>query len=153
MKNLALFLLTFLFTITSFSQSFKQEIELMQSIYGMDKKEVVAEFIEVNDNQKEAFWKLYDEYEVKRNELGKKKIEIILKYINDYGEIKPAQAEMMMSQSIPLRKSSAGLIDTYYKKIKNKTDPVVAVQFYQIENYLSALIRIKLLEDVFITKK
>jgi hypothetical protein len=153
MKKLSLLLVTFLFTIFGFSQSFKQEIELLQSIYGMDKKEVVAEFIEINDNQKEVFWKLYDEYEVKRNELGKKKFEIILKYINDYGEIKPAQAEMMMNQSIPLRKSSAGLIDTYYKKIKNKTDPVVAVQFYQIENYLSALIRIKLLEEVFITKK
>ncbi len=152
MRKLLLFALT-IFTISAFSQSFDDEVKLMQSVYGMDKKEVVAEFIELNDSQKEAFWKLYDEYEVKRNRLGKKKFTIIWDYVNDYGEIKPEDAEMIMNESIPLRKESSELIDTYYRKIKNKTDAVVAVQFYQIENYLAALIRIKLLEEVFITKQ
>jgi len=153
MKKLLFIVLTLTYSITGFSQSFQDEVKLMQSIYGMDKKEIVAEFIELNSGQEEVFWKLYDEYEVKRKELGEKRFEIIWNYVNDYGEIKPEDAEMMMNESIPLRKRSDELVDTYYKKIKNKTDPVVAVQFYQIENYLSDLIRIKLLEEVFITKQ
>jgi len=153
MKKLLFIVLTLTYSITGFSQSFQDEVKLMQSIYGMDKKEIVAEFIELNSGQEEVFWKLYDEYEVKRKELGEKRFEIIWNYVNDYGEIKPEDAEMMMNESIPLRKRSDELVDTYYTKIKNKTDPVVAVQFYQIENYLSDLIRIKLLEEVFITKQ
>lgn len=153
MKKIVFLILTLVVVTTGFSQSFQDEVKMMQSIYGMDKKDIVAEFIELNTSQEDAFWKLYDEYEVKRKEIGKKKFEIIWNYVNDYGEIKPEDAEMMMNESIPLRKRSDELIDTYYKKIKNKTDPVVAVQFYQIENYLSDLIRIKLLEEVFITKQ
>ena len=153
MKKIVFLVLAFVVTTTGISQTFQDEVKLMQSIYGMDKKDIVAEFIELNSGQEDAFWKLYDEYEVKRKEIGKKKFEIIWNYVNDYGEIKPEDAEMMMNESIPLRKRSDELVDTYYKKIKNKTDPVVAVQFYQIENYLSDLIRIKLLEEVFITKQ
>ena len=153
MKKIVFLVLAFVVTTTGISQTFQDEVKLMQSIYGMDKKEIVAEFIELNSGQEEVFWKLYDEYEVKRKELGEKRFEIIWNYVNDYGEIKPEDAEMMMNESIPLRKRSDELVDTYYTKIKNKTDPVVAVQFYQIENYLSDLIRIKLLEEVFITKQ
>ena len=153
MKKIVFLVLVLVVATTGISQTFQDEVKLMQSIYGMDKKDIVAEFIELNSGQEDAFWKLYDEYEVKRKEIGKKKFEIIWNYVNDYGEIKPEDAEMMMNESIPLRKRSDELVDTYYKKIKNKTDPVVAVQFYQIENYLSDLIRIKLLEEVFITKQ
>jgi len=153
MKKIVFLVLVLVVATTGISQTFQDEVKLMQSIYGMDKKDIVAEFIELNSGQEDAFWKLYDEYEVKRKEIGKKKFEIIWNYVNDYGEIKPEDAETMMNESIPLRKRSDDLVDTYYKKIKNKTDPVVAVQFYQIENYLSDLIRIKLLEEVFITKQ
>jgi hypothetical protein len=153
MKKVLPLIIAILSFTTAFSQSFKDEVNLIQTIYGKDKKELVAEFVELNSDQEAAFWKLYDEYEVKRKELGEKRFEIIWNYVSDYGEIKPEDAEMMMNESIPLRKRSDDLVDTYYKKIKNKTDPVVAVQFYQIENYLSDLIRIKLLEELFITKQ
>ena len=45
------------------------------------------------------------------------------------------------------------LIDSYYKKVKTKTDPIVAMQFYQIENYLADVIRMELLEEIYTTKK
>jgi len=57
-----------------------------------------------------------------------------------------------MKDAISLRKSSEKLIDSYYKKIKKKTDPVVAMQFYQIETYISNLIRSEILEELFVTK-
>lgn len=152
MKKLSLLFICLFISVSAISQSFQDEVNLLQSVYGMDKKSIVTEFIELNESQKEVFWKLYDEYEVKRKEIGKKKFTIIWDYVNDYGKIKPEDAEMLMNESIPLRKKSGQLIDSYYHKIKNKTDPVVAVQFYQIENYLASLIRIKLLEKVFITK-
>jgi len=43
----------------------------MQSIFGMEKKAIVDAFVKVEDAQKDAFWKIYDEYETARKELGK----------------------------------------------------------------------------------
>lgn len=154
MKKTTLFIVTFLFVTIGYAQSsYQDEVQLMQSLYGMQKKELVAQFVELNDSQSTEFWALYDEYEVKRKEIGKKKFELIFNYVNDYGQIKAEDANMFMKEAIPLRKKSDELVDHYYNKLKNKIDPVVAVQFYQIENYLSDIVRLELLGELYITKE
>jgi len=153
MKKITLVLVFICFAFQGFAQAYDDDLKLVQSVYGMEKKEVVGQFVELTDSQNDEFWKLYDEYEIKRQKLGKKGYDIFWNYVNDYGSIKPADAEMFMKEVIPLRKSSDELVRTYYNKIKNKTDAVVATQFYQIENYLADMVRTELLENLYISKK
>jgi len=141
------------FSLNFFAQSNQDEIELMQSLYGMEKRDIVAEFIELSEVQEQEFWALYNEYENERKELGKKKFQLLQSYVDDYGQVKAEDADNFMKQAIPLRIKSDKLTDNYYKKIKTKTDPIVAMQFYQIENYLADAIRMELLEDIYTTKK
>ncbi len=147
--------LLFIFFISFgiFAQSNQDEIQLMQSLYGMEKRDIVAEFVELRETQESDFWALYDAYEIQRKELGKQRYALLLRYVNDYGEVKPQDADRFMNEAIPLRIKSDKLTDSYYKKIKAKTDPVVAMQFYQIENYLADAIRMELLEEIYINKK
>ena len=141
------------FSLNFFAQSNQDEIELMQSLYGMEKRDIVAEFIELSEVQEQEFWALYNEYENERKELGKKKFQLLQSYVDDYGQVKAEDADNFMKQAIPLRIKSDKLTDNYYKKIKTKTDPIVAMQFYQIENYLADAIKMELLEDIYTTKK
>ena len=55
------------------AQSNKEDIDLIQAAYGKDKKAIVAEFIQLEGAKKDAFWKLYDQYETERKTLGKKR--------------------------------------------------------------------------------
>ncbi|WKK64641.1 hypothetical protein [Lutimonas zeaxanthinifaciens] len=135
------------------SQSNQDELQLMQSLYGMEKRDIVAEFVELSEAQENEFWVLYDEYENKRKALGQERFDLLQRYVNDYGEVRPENAENFMKQAIPIRIKTDKLRDTYYQKIKSRTDPVVAMQFYQIENYLSDAIRMELLEEIYTTKK
>ena len=148
----ALILLIFLST-GSLAQNNPDELQLMQSLYGMEKRDIVAEFVELNEYQEAEFWKLYDAYELKRQELGKERFRILSSYVNDYGEVKPEKAERFMNQAISLRIKTDKLVDGYYKKIKTATDPVVAMQFYQIEVYLADVIRLELLEEIYTSKE
>ena len=149
--------LLFLFAIFTFSfgmsQGSQDELQLMQSLYGMEKRDIVSEFIELNDSQEQEFWFLYDEYEVKRKDIGKERFKLLTSYVDDYGQVKPQDADNFMKQAIPLRIKSDKLVDNYYKRIKSRTDPIVAMQFYQIENYLADVIRMELLEEIYTTKK
>lgn len=147
----AIFMIS-LFNI-NIAQTNQDEIQLMQSIYGMEKRDIVAEFVELNESQEKEFWSLYDEYELQRQEIGKERFRILTNYVNDFGEVKPQDADNFMKQAIPLRIKADKLLDSYYKKVKTKTDPIVAMQFYQIENYLSDAIRMEILEEIYITKK
>ena len=151
-KLLSLVFIVFL-SFSSFAQSNQDEVQLMQSLYGMERRDIVAEFVELSEAQETEFWELYDEYENQRKELGKRKLQLLQRYVDDYGQVKPEDADSFMKQAIPLRIDSDKLIDNYYKKIKSRTDPIVAMQFYQIENYLSDAIKMELLEDIYTTKK
>ncbi len=153
MKKISVLIIAFLFAGITQAQTEKDEVAMIQSLFGMQKKEWVAKYIELNKNQETEFWSLYDEYENKRKEFGEKKFDLLLKYVDEYGEIKAENADIFMKDAISLRKKSEKLVDSYYKKIKKKTDPVVAMQFYQIETYISNLIRSEILEELFVTKK
>ncbi len=145
----ALFLASFAYT-----QSNKEEIDLLQAAFGMDKKSVVTDFVKPSATQKAAFWKLYDEYETQRKDLGKQRIELLKQYADHYFDMTSEQADAWMKKVIELQKRTDNLIVTYYGKIKLISDAIVATQFYQIENYILTTIRMQLLQNVpFLQKK
>ena len=146
---IVLFLSTYSF---SFGQENADEIQLLQSLYGMDKRSIIEEFVEIDQSQSNSFWELYEEYEVKRKALGQKRFALLKKYVDEFGEVSEKDASNFMKEAIGLRIKSDNLKDSYYKKLSTATDPVVAMQFYQIETYLSDLIRQELLEGIYTSK-
>lgn len=120
----------------------------------MDKKAVVADFVTPSPAQKDAFWKLYDEYETQRKALGQQRIKLLEQYADSYATLTPAQADAWTKQVIELQKKTDNLIVTYYDKVKVISDGLVATQFYQIENYILTAIRMQILHNVpFVTKQ
>jgi hypothetical protein len=135
------------------AQSNKEEVDLMQAAFGMDKKAAVAEFVTTSDTQKDAFWKLYDEYETQRKDLGKQRIELLRQYADKYETMTSEQADEWTNKAMDLQKKTDGLIATYYTKVKEISDGIVATQFYQIENYILTGIRAQILVNIpFIEK-
>jgi hypothetical protein len=136
------------------AQSNQEEVDLLQAAFGMDKKEAVAEFVKLSETQKVAFWKLYDEYETQRKELGKVRIELLNQYATQYKTLTSEQADAWTTKVMDLQTKTDGLIKTYYGKVKNVTDGIVATQFYQIENYILTEIRIQVLDEIpFVNEK
>ncbi len=148
MKKYFLIVITLFLTSFAYSQSDKEEIDLMQAAFGMDKKAVVAEFVKPSPAEKDAFWKLYDEYEVKRKELGKQRIELLKQYADKYLTMTGVEAEAWTKQVMQLQKKTDKLTADYYNKVLKATDGVVATQFYQIENYILMAIRANVLSQI-----
>jgi hypothetical protein len=149
MKKITL-LIAVLFVAASFAkaQSTAEEVDLMQASFGMDKKAMVAEFVQVDPAQKDAFWKLYDEYETARKALGKERIQLLNDYSSKYTKFTNESADAMTKNIIDLSKATDDLIVTYTNKIKKVTNPIVALQFYQVEGYILSGIRVSLLESL-----
>jgi hypothetical protein len=132
----------------AWSQSNKEEVDLVQAAFGMDKKAVVADFVHPSATQKDAFWKIYDEYETQRKSLGKQRIELLEQYANQYQKMTSEQADAWTKKVIALQQKTDALVVTYYGKVKAVSDGIVATQFYQIENYILTAIRAEILEAV-----
>lgn len=131
-----------------FAQSNKEEIDYIQSVFGMEKKAIVNQFVTPDESQKEAFWTLYDEYETKRKELGVERIGLMQEYADKYGTMTNEEADAWMAKVLALQTKTNNLLDSYYKKVKKVTSPIVAIQFYQIESYILTAIRFQILDSM-----
>ncbi len=139
---------TLLISTVGFAQSNKEDVDLIQSIYGKEKKAIVAGFVQLEGAQKDGFWKLYDEYEVERKELGKKRVSLLEKYATNYGTMDDATTDALMKEMTGLGVKTDKLIGTYYEKIKKASNVKAAAQFVQIESYLLSAVRVKIFESI-----
>jgi hypothetical protein len=133
---------------TSFAQSNKEDIDMIQAMYGKEKKSIAADFIELPDAKKDAFWKIYDDYETERKALGKKRISLIEKYANAYDTLTDKSTDGIIKETIAMQKSTDALIAKYYDKISKSVSVRPAAQFYQLENYLLSMVRTEILTQI-----
>jgi hypothetical protein len=132
----------------AFCQSNKEEVDLVQSMFGMEKKAMAAEFIKLEGAPKDAFWVAYDEYETKRKALGKKRLDLLNKYVNSYSSLDDASTDQIIKEIIAQQGETDKLITTYYNKIKKGSGVKAAAQFYQFENYILSKIRAEIMENI-----
>jgi len=155
MKKVSLILVTmFLFAGLIKAQTNKEEVDIMQAAFGMEKKAMVAEFVRVDAAQKDAFWKLYDEYETQRKAYGKERIDLLEQYSNNYESMSDETADAWMKRVLDLGKKTDALLLSYYKKVKKATNPINALQFYQVEMFILSGIRNQIMGELpFVEKK
>ena len=130
------------------AQSNQEEIDFFQSVFGMEKKALVAEFIKLEGAQKDAFWTAYDEYEAKRKALGQRRIAILHKYANSYATLDDLTTDEIIKEVITLQGKNDKLVADYYKKMKKSAGTKPAAQFYQIEGYILSKIRATIMENI-----
>jgi len=140
------------FAIGTFAQT-STEVDLIQAAFGIEKMDIVNNFVKPTADQKDAFLKVYNEYEVKRKELGKTRIDLLNQYAEQYEKMTNEQADTWMKGVMALSIKQDKLINSYYNKVKKVTDAKVATQFYQIEAYILTTIRYSVLETIPFVKE
>jgi hypothetical protein len=148
MKKVVLTLLTVFAFVTLQAQTNKEEVELFQSIFGMEKKAIVGDFVKVEGESGEAFWSLYDQYESERKELGLTRLELLNEYASNYEQMDSEKMDELVAKMIKLKSSTDKLMNKYYKKVKSAAGSKPAAQFFQIENYFSSAIRLSIYENI-----
>lgn len=144
-----LFSIVVLFVVSSsflFAQSNKEVVDYYQSIFGAEKKVMIAEFLKLDQN--DPFWALYDDYEAERKALGKARIDILENYATNYMTLTDSKTDEVIADAIKQTKALDKLIVKYYKKAKKTSGSRVAAQFYHVENYLLSAIRMAVLESI-----
>jgi hypothetical protein len=150
MKDILIFfgvmLIAMAFAQTTNAQSNKEETEFMQSIFGMEKKAIVAKFMKIESSN--PFRALCDVYETKRKELGKDGLNTLTNYVENYDNLADDKYDEVVASMKSLRNGNDKLTDSYYKKIKKASGSKIAVQFFQLENYFRGEIRSTVMEGI-----
>lgn len=131
------------FTCASFaySQVSQDDVALVQSLYGKDKRELVKQYMKLSGKPDTAFWKIYDAYENERKAMGAERLKLLEDYANNYSTLTDAKAEEIIKKSIALNANFLKLQQKYYPKMKSAIGAVKAAQFTQLEMYLDNAVR------------
>ena len=139
MKKNVLILATFLMVGMLFGANLKaqtntEEVDLYQSIFGMEKKAIVADFLQLESD--DGFWLIYDAYETERKEIGKNRIKALNDYVEGYDKMDDAKFDETIAIMMSLQKSNDKLIDTYYKKVKKEKTKILKLKIFLCYGYV-----------------
>lgn len=150
MKKLLTVSLCFLMSIgISMAQdTVDDEITLIQSAFGMDKKMIVDAYMDLPESVSPGFWNVYQEYENERQALSRDRIKLINDYLNSYESIDNEKADEFAGRSLKNDVALSKLHAKYYKKFKKVTSAVDAAKFLQIDIYIHNTIRNALQQEL-----
>src|SRR6478735_10274070 len=113
------------------AQVTQDDINLVQSMYGVEKRDLVQQYLKFNDSASAtAFWKIYDDYKVERKKLGQDFINILTDYANNYTTLNDAKADELITKSSDNNIAYEKLYIKYYKKMKGVIGALKASQFF-----------------------
>ena len=148
MKKTIVFIAGLFVAQVAFAQNMNSEIDFYQSAYGVEKKQVVDNFMGLVAEDAKAFWEVYDRYEAERKAIGKARIDNIAEYAEQYDGITDEQADALTKKVIANRASQEKLFKKYYGQMKKAIGAKKALQFVQIEVYLQTAIQASILESI-----
>lgn len=136
--------------ISSFvmAQSNKEDIDIIQSAFGKNKKDLVKDYMELSQKDSAAFWKLYDEYEDKRKVIGRERINLLEQYANEYQNLDNAKAEKLATDLLNNDAKYNSLYQTYFKKFTGILGARNAAKFLQLEMYVQTYIRANVMREI-----
>jgi hypothetical protein len=149
MKKLSLIFIMALAAFSSYAQSsFKEDVDVLQSLYGKSKSDLVKQYMNLSDAQSAAFTKVYDDYEVQRKALGQTKFQLINDYAANYETLTDAKADELAKATLKNHIEYEKLYNKTYGKAKKAIGSINAAKFIQLEVYLQTIIRSEILEAI-----
>ena len=149
--NLSKLLLAFIFifiSISVYAQTNKDEISYMQSLWGMEKREIVKKHMALSETEGKDFWTVYDKYEESRKELGKERIKTVQDYAENIDKLTDAKAEEFALKILSNQAKFVEILNTAYTDMKAVVSQIKALQFIQLELYLDTGLKLKVMEGL-----
>ena len=123
------------------AQMSQEEVAIIQNVYGMEKREIYREVMDMSPGDSVAFWPIYDQYEMDRQALGKRRIHLMEQFVAKYPAITAEEIDEIVEESADLKEDLNELTKDAYDDIKDAASVMTAAKFYQIEGFLNTVVQ------------
>lgn len=141
MKKTILALLITTFSVGLIAQNVNDDIEILRDMAAAERKALVAENLQLNEEESKIFWPLYDDFRAEMKKIGTARIENIQKFAENFDKMTDEVALEIMKNYSDYQVNYNKVRKTYMDKmLKNNLSPKLVFRFFQIENKVDALI-------------
>ncbi|WP_456451669.1 hypothetical protein [Hydrogenimonas sp.] len=110
------------------------EVQLVMISKMAQKKAIVLATMNLEGKKKEAFGKLYDEYQDKMAKVLGDKLGVIVQYAKNYEKLDDKTANTLMHKWFRIKEDALALQKEYAKKFGKVLSPAEVIRYMQIEN-------------------
>jgi hypothetical protein len=119
-------------------------VELVRSDIRTQKTYILAQNMELTNDEAVEFWPLQREYNLELNRLYDRRFALIRKFLSTYDSITDDQACQLADEALSLEESRTRLKRKYFTEFSKVITPRKAVRFFQIENQINAAIDLRI---------
>lgn len=148
MKKVFLILLVALTSGIYAQTSDKEDLEIIQGVYGKSKKDLAQAYMAIPEMQAAAFWKIYDEFETERKALGTAKVAVINDYAANFANLTDESADKIAKAALQNNLDYQKLFSKYYNKYKKAVGAITAAKIIQFENYMQTTVQTEIQDAI-----
>lgn len=152
MKKALFIPLFFLFSISIFAQN--SYVEIVRSTIKTEKKALIAEVMQLTDDEGSVFWPVYNEYEEQLYKINTDYFTVVKEFADNYEKMSKEVAADILTKANKIALDKAKLEKTYIKKMMKVISPQKTLRYFQASNKIEVMIEaelaaeIPLLEDI-----
>jgi hypothetical protein len=122
------------------AQSATDEIEMVRVIIQAERKAVVATNMNLSDAESEAFWPVYNEYEIEVRSVNDQRVKILTELARNFETLTDEQAVDLVEQYFKFQQERVKVRKSYMKKFKKVLSGKQLTRFYQIDSKIDTMI-------------
>lgn len=134
------------------AQKISDEIVYLHTISQASKRQLVKDYLNIEDHEAPGFWHLYDQYELERKIIEQEQMVLLKKLTDEYATLTPAEANKIARRLFVFNLYSERINKKYYNKFSKAISPVKAVQFLHLESYIQNSVQSYLQDSFFINQ-
>jgi hypothetical protein len=126
----------------------QDEIEVERAYLNADKKDLVAQAMNMDATTAKSFWPLYNEYQEQLRRIGDRKVHLIMDYAQNYSTISDEKAKQLTDDYLKIQQEFLDVQQQYVKKFRKSFSNSIVARYFQIENKINAAINIGLAKNI-----
>lgn len=117
--------------------------EVIEVSAGLEKnrRQVVAENMNLSPEQEADFWRVYDEYRQDAVEIEKNRFELLREFRQNYAALSSDDAEIMVLTYLDLEEETNSLRQDYVREFNSVISARQTLRFFQIDVRVDSIIR------------
>jgi len=132
----------------SLSSEAKSDIAISRALINDKRNTALAFNMSFTDQERDAFWPLYREYREAMNNVGSRKLDVIIDYADHYDEMTQDKARDLLDRHMIYEEQALKVKQLYIEKFRRILPNTKVTRLFQLESRMDAAISLKLAEGI-----
>jgi hypothetical protein len=119
-------------------------IELVRTTYKADRQVLVAQALQLSEQESTAFWPLYRSYRGDMDKIGDGLVKLVLEYSDCYPNVPEGNAKRMLKQYTALERELTTKRAWYLKRAGKALPAAKVLRWAQLESRMDLVLRLQL---------